>query len=238
MEIIPFGDQALLVRLKQEVSTCTHARVMAIAQAIQAHQHQAVTYLIPAYASLTVGFAPDVATYAELSDWIRNLPGTSERLPMELQARHWSIPVCYHPDFGLDLGDLEKSLGLSVPDIIDLHTRSSYRVFMLGFLPGFPYMGDLCRELEVSRKASPRPLVPASSVGIAGRQTGIYPLDAPGGWQIIGRCPMPVFSMGEQPSFLFGAGDEVSFEPVSKSQFLELESGWRSGRVKWDAFLA
>jgi inhibitor of KinA len=132
------------------------------------------------------------------------------------------IPVCYDPSFGYDLYSVAEEKQLTVEEVIKVHTSEVYRVYMIGFLPGFPYMASVNERIEVSRKPKPRTLVKSGSVGLAGRQTGIYPMDSPGGWQIIGRIPMKLFDRNRPGSQIIKAGDYVQFYPIALKEFLTL----------------
>lgn len=185
--------------------------------------------LIPAYASLTIVYDA-LYIYAELdkdvAGWVslqvpallsgtENITGTP--------ARHIDIPVCYDPAYGLDITALAGQKEMSVEELIALHTGRSYTVYMLGFLPGFPYMGTVAEQLVAPRLSKPRPLVPAGSVGIAGAQTGIYPLASPGGWNIIGQTPLRMFDAAREPASFCQPGDEVTFVPISAREFDQLK---------------
>jgi len=139
------------------------------------------------------------------------------------EARQLKIPVCYELPYALDLQALSDEKGISLEKIIELHTSQTYKVYMLGFLPGFTFMGKIVPALACKRKLSPRLKVPASSVGIAGFQTGIYPTTSPGGWQILGRTPLKIFDPKKENPFLFQAGDEVTFYPITSKEFLRIE---------------
>lgn len=134
-------------------------------------------------------------------------------------GKHITIPVCYHPDYAPDIQGVAVAKGITVEDVISLHSSKVYSVYLIGFLPGFPYLGFVSDQLEVPRKDSPRPRVAAGSVGVAGKQTGIYPLDSPGGWQIIGRTPIKLFDPYLDPPVLLEFGDTVSFEPITLNEF-------------------
>jgi KipI family sensor histidine kinase inhibitor len=130
-----------------------------------------------------------------------------------------TIPVCYDTSFGLDLKEVSGQTGLSAEEIIKIHTASLYRVFMLGFTPGFPYLGETDARISCSRKETPRQIVPEGSVGLAGRQTGIYPVASPGGWQIIGRTPLKIFNPGSENIFMIWPGDRVLFKSIDLKEF-------------------
>ena len=131
----------------------------------------------------------------------------------------WRLPVSYDLEFGLDLQELSENLQISIPEIIELHTKPTYTVFGIGFLPGFMYLGVLPKNLETVRRETPRLHVDKGSVGLAGKQTGIYPQDSPGGWNIIGRCPVPMFNLNlENPCFV-NVGDRIQFVPIDRATF-------------------
>lgn len=178
--------------------------------------------LIPAYTTLTIVYEPLSIEYESPSAWVRKyieelLESESKHIPM--LTRHVTIPVCYAIEFGLDSKRLCNEHAISHEQLVELHTAITYTVYMLGFLPGFPYMGSVDSRIATPRLTKPRTVVPAGSVGIAGEQTGIYSLDSPGGWNIIGRTPLKLFdALREQPALLT-PGDQVSFAPISKEAF-------------------
>ncbi len=224
----PFGDNALLINFEQVIDIQINQKVIELAQNIDAAQWQEITFLIPAYCSLTVGFNSEKVSYEVLVDKInllrKNNGSEKKRIPQDDKStRILKIPVCYDTKFALDIEDVGEQKKLDCNEIITLHTATVYHVFMLGFLPGFPYLGSLKDELVSDRKEAPRMKVPSGSVGIAGNQTGIYPLEAPGGWQIIGRTPIDIFDAKLDNPFLFQVGDSVRFEPITLKRFFEIK---------------
>lgn len=211
----PFGDRALLMQWAQIIDPGINTEVVSLSQAIQDAAIGGVQYCIPAYCSLTVGYDPRLVKYEQLCTRIQALQSQLEtaRSP-GVSARQLTIPVCYEGDLAPDLDLLSQHFGLEKEQIIHLHTHTVFRVYMLGFMPGFPYMGSLPKALETPRKTSPRLRVPAGSVGLAGLQTGIYPIESPGGWQIIGRTPIKIFDPEREQPFYLQAGDEVRFEAI------------------------
>ena len=147
-----------------------------------------------------------------------------ENIQQNEGTRLLKIPVCYQAPYALDLEALSKEKGVSKEEIIKLHTNQTYKVYMLGFLPGFVFMGKVVPELECNRKVTPRLRVPASSIGIAGFQTGIYPMISPGGWQILGRTPLKIFDPQKENPFLFQAGDEVNFYAITSEEYLKIKN--------------
>jgi KipI family sensor histidine kinase inhibitor len=142
-------------------------------------------------------------------------------------GRHWRLPVCYGGEFGPDLDGMAASVGLPAEEIVRRHASTTYRVYMLGFLPGFPFMGDLPEALALPRRQEPRVRVPAGSVATAGRLTAIYPWESPGGWHLLGRCPVPLFSPHWSGAALFLPGDAVSFDVVDAAEFARIEQRWQ-----------
>jgi KipI family sensor histidine kinase inhibitor len=204
LRIQPLGDTALLAELGTRLDTALNTRAIALAAALK--KRRDVRQAIAGYASVTVHFDPDQTTHDALAAAIRRL--AAKRPPMAEPGRLHRIPVTYD---GPDLDDVASRLELSREKIIELHTHPIYRVFLVGFVPGWAYLGPLPEELELPRRQVPRTLVPAGSVAIAGRQTGIYPLPTPGGWHLIGRTNVKLFLPDSDPPCLFRAGDRVKF---------------------------
>jgi inhibitor of KinA len=200
----PLGDAALLAELGTRVDTALNTRAIALAAALK--KRRDVRQAIAGYASVTVHFDPDQTTHAALTTAIRRL--ASKRPPMSEPGRLHRIPVVYD---GPDMEAVVAVLGLPAATIVEIHTRPIYRVFLVGFVPGWGYLGPLPEELELPRREVPRTKVPAGSVAIAGRQTGIYPLATPGGWHLIGRTSVKLFLPDSDPPCLLRAGDRVKF---------------------------
>ena len=200
----PLGDSALLAELGTRLDTALNTRAIALAAALK--KRRDVRQAIAAYASVTVHFDPDQISHDALAAAIRRL--ATKRPPMEEPGRLHRIPVVYD---GPDMAEVSAALGLDPAKIVELHTRPIYRVFLVGFVPGWGYLGPLPDELELPRRHVPRTKVPAGSVAIAGRQTGIYPLATPGGWHLVGRTSVKLFLPDSDPPCLFRAGDRVKF---------------------------
>ena len=204
VRISPLGDTALLAELGSRLDTALNTRAIALAAALR--KRRDVRQAVAGYASVTVHFDPDQATVDSLGAAIKRLAAT--RPKVEVPGRLHRIPVVYD---GEDLEDVTRSLNLSREEVIATHTRPIYRVFLVGFVPGWAYLGPLPEELYLPRRKVPRMLVPPGSVAIAGRQTGIYPLPTPGGWHLIGRTSVKVFLPDSDPPCLFRSGDRVKF---------------------------
>jgi len=213
-------DQAITIEFAQEISEATNRRVIALQHAIESNPFKGFIECVPAYGSLTVYYNENVSSTAVrvlLSELITQVVDTIDA--SFTPGRKISIPVCYDPSLGVDLPWVSSHLNLSVDEIISLHTSVAYRVYMIGFIPGFPYMGTLPEQLEVPRKQTPSLKIPMGSVAIAGKQTGIYPAEVPGGWQVIGRTPLKMFDPSKSPCSFLNAGDLVSFQPITLEAF-------------------
>lgn len=205
----PLGDAALLAELGTRLDTALNTRAIALAAALK--RRRDVREAVAAYATVTVQYEPDQVTFDALGAAIRRL--ATKRPPLEEPGRLHRIPVVYD---GPDLEDVAAAVGLAPERVAELHSRPIYRVFLVGFVPGWAYLGPLPEELETARLAVPRKQVPAGSVAIAGRQTGIYPLPSPGGWRLIGRTSVRLFFPDRDPPSLFRTGDRVKFFAVPK----------------------
>src|SRR5438105_1640976 len=200
MHLSPLGDRALLIHLGDTIDESTHRLVRAVSARLASRPVPGTIELVPAFASVAIHYDPAGVPneHAEGSPYARFAAAveaaliglTDEALP---PPRTVAIPVCYGGDYGPDLDQVARQHGLSADDVVRLHTGATYRVYMLGFAPGFAYLGGLPEALATPRRAEPRTVVPAGSVGIGGSQTGIYPLASPGGWQLIGRTPVRLF---------------------------------------------
>lgn len=205
------GDAALLIELGSALDVALNARVHALAR--QMETVKGVTGVVPGYTTLLVEYDPEMSSEEALSEQIRRaleLQTDAEQEP----ARVVEIPVHYGGAFGPDLEFVARHNGLSPKDVIQIHTSGLYQVFMIGFAPGFPYLGIVEDSIAAPRLESPRKRVPAGSIGIAGRQTGIYPRESPGGWRLIGRTDVKLFDPLSEPPVLLRAGDSVRFVAV------------------------
>lgn len=231
MLITPLGDMALQVQLGEAIDEPTHRRVQTAWRALAGAPLPGVTEVVPAYATVTVFYDPLLAVQAgapenNLFDWMT--VQVTERLknPPKMEkskGRTVEVPVCYEGDFGPDLGLVAKQAKLTPAEVIKIHGKPEYLVYLVGFAPGFPYLGGLPKQLETPRHAKPRMVVPPGSVGIGGKQTGIYPAATPGGWNLIGRTPLRLFRPAEDPPVLLRAGDRVKFRAISREEFAQLE---------------
>jgi KipI family sensor histidine kinase inhibitor len=222
------GDSALLLELEGGIDPAVNTTVIAIATVVRESGIAGVRAVVPTYRSVAVFFDPLIADAALVAQVLREAQaaGTSHvrSTPNRIEA-----PVVYGGEHGPDLEHVAARAGISVQDVIERHASREYRVYMLGFLPGFAYLGLVDESIAAPRRSEPRVRVPAGSVGIAGRQTGIYPAESPGGWQLIGRTPIEVFDPARIPASICAPGDLVRFRPVSAR---DLENGFARPRSR------
>jgi inhibitor of KinA len=208
--ILPVGDAALVVEFRDEIHPDIHRRVLALDHALAADPFPGLRETVPTYRSLLVYYDPRQLSWDEARRLVANALARSTDTPMP-DPREVEIPVVYGGEFGPDIGFVAAHTGLSEEEVVRLHTSVTYTVYMLGFAPGFVYLGGLPEALATPRLPTPRPSVPAGSVGIAGLQTGIYGLSTPGGWRLIGRTPLTMLDLNRQPPTLLQPGDRVRF---------------------------
>ena len=234
LEMVPLGDNALLINFQQQIDPIIHQQVVDLSNKVTKAKIPGVSYIQPAYCSLTVGYDNAIIKYSDLRKAIQKIdhqPSDNN----DLNGRSLTIPVCYQQPYSLDLAEISKFSGLNQKEIIQLHTGTTYRVYMVGFLPGFPYLGVLPKPLQFPRQTQPRVKVAKRSVGIAGLQTGIYPADSPGGWHILGSTPIPIFRVNSEDPFLFRTGDQVKFQEISDQVYQKISMEVEQSLFDWDS---
>ena len=221
----PLGDCGIRIQFGDEISPAINARIRRFGAALDAAPLDGVTEWVCGYAVVTVYYRPWMIGYEDLCAALRQRVIEAEATLSEadLEERVVEIPVCYGGEFGPDLEEVAAWHGLTAEQVIRRHCRPLYRVYFLGFLPGFAYLGGLPASLETPRRAGPRLRVPAGAVGIAGNQTGVYPLETPGGWQIIGQTPLRLYDPRRDAPALLSAGDRVRFAPIDAGRCRDLE---------------
>lgn len=221
--ILPCGDCAITVQVGAEISEETNRKVVSLMQALAEAAIPGLRELVPSYSAVCVHYDPAQISYDQLLKRLNDME-IKELSSGNASQNVVEIPVCYGGEYGPDLAFVAEHNGLSPEDVIAIHSGGTYLVYMLGFLPGFAYMGGMDERIATPRLTSPRAKIPAGSVGIAGGQTGIYPLASPGGWQLIGRTSVKMFAMeGEAGKFALSAGDRVKFVPITEEQYREME---------------
>jgi KipI family sensor histidine kinase inhibitor len=211
------GDRSLLVELGDEISPSVNQRVQELFTALDLHPLDGVRELVPSYRSLLVVYDPLNISLADLKRTIGNAYQKLNQSELP-EPRTIDIPIVYGGEQGPDLESVAQYHHITTQAVIDYHTRPTYRVYMIGFTPGYPYLGQVPEAIATPRRKTPRILVPKGSVGIAKQQTGIYPVDSPGGWQIIGWTPVNLFDPQAQPPSLLMMGDRVRFQAISAQE--------------------
>lgn len=227
VKFLPCGDRALSVEFGNEVDRRLSAAVLSLAARIEAAPPAGVAETVPTFRSLLVHYDPLKTSSSQLCTQIEALVEPAAEIPGT--TRLWLIPTCYEDELAPDLSDVARRAGLAPAEVIAAHGAVQYYIYMLGFLPGFPYMGDLPETLQLPRREDPRKKVPAGSVAIAANMTAIYTFESPGGWHIIGRTPIPMFDMARAPPTLLHPGDTARFEAISRAEYDRLQSAVADG---------
>jgi KipI family sensor histidine kinase inhibitor len=222
VKFLASADSAVIVEFGDRADRAISDQVLALAARIEGLQIEGVVELVPTFRSLMVHYDPLRTSAQDLVAVVKQAL-TSKSAP-DRKRRLWRVPICYERDFAPDLESVARSTQLSTEEVIRLHAGTRYHVYMVGFVPGFPYMGDLAQALVLPRRADPRIHVPPGSVSIATTLTAIYPLDSPGGWHLIGTTPIRMFDVHDEPPALFAPGDAVDFEAIDAASFARIKS--------------
>jgi KipI family sensor histidine kinase inhibitor len=219
IQIKPFGVHAILIEWPSEIEHSILDDILTFKDFLLLNRFTDKEWeMVPAYNSLALINIHKKIDFKALTSELQNL--YKERKEGAKKPTHsWRLPVCYDAEFGIDLEEVSKYTGKSIKQIINLHTSSTYTVYGIGFLPGFMYLGGVPKDLETPRKSSPRLNVKKGAVGLARKQTGIYPQDCPGGWNIIGNCPIPIFDAEKENPCFVSVGDSIQFYSITRAQF-------------------
>lgn len=224
MRILPAGDRALVADFGNVISEDVNRKVNALKKSLSAEKAGGVREMIPTYRSLLVEYNPAVISMQELSRRIEAAAAELDGAVADAEKKRvLEIPCCYGGKYGEDLAGMAELTGLSEKEIIDIHAGTEYRVYMLGFLPGFVYLGGMDERIAAPRLKTPRVSIPAGSVGIGGSQTGVYPMASPGGWRLIGMTPTPFYDPASENPVLCEAGDYIRFVPITPDEYERLK---------------
>jgi len=212
------GDKGLLIEFGNEISEEVNRKVRSMCLAIGKSGINGIIDMIPAYRSLLVNYNPLEIDLDTLVERLREIEGNLDNMMLP-EPRIIELPTLYGGEYGEDLSFVAEHNGISEAEVIRLHSSVDYLVYMLGFTPGFPYLGGIHEKLEAPRLKEPRIKIPAGSVGIAGRQTGVYPTESPGGWRIIGRTPVKLYDPDIDPPVILRAGDYIRFVPIGEEEY-------------------
>ncbi|MBY0028744.1 5-oxoprolinase subunit PxpB [Priestia aryabhattai] len=233
--ISPLGDSALVITFGDSIQYDIHKQIKTCKDSIELNPFPGFIECVPAFTNLTIFYNPlevvaavkkkekkeFVSPFEVVSSFLQSKL-ENEQTEKKLDHRTVSIPVCYGGEYGPDLEYVARHHNLTPEEVISIHSEGEYLAYMIGFAPGFPFLGGLSEKIATPRRPSPRTSIPAGSVGIAGMQTGVYPISTPGGWQLIGQTPIKLFLPEQNPPSLLQAGDIVKFEPISKEEYQEL----------------
>lgn len=231
IRILTAGDSSLLVEFGKEISPDINRKIAATVQLMKEQHIEGVVDIIPAFCSLLINYDPRVISYEEMKQRMQDLIRVDAKAEAG-RKRVFEIPVCYGGEYGPDIANIAKNAGLSEKKVIEIHSSRDYLIYMLGFLPGFTYLGGLDERIHTPRLATPRIKINAGSVGIGGSQTGIYPLDSPGGWQLMGMTPVKTYDPEREIPILVEAGDYIRFVPITEAEYLEIKAQVERGEYQ------
>lgn len=240
LSIRPFGVHAILVEWPNEVQEAILDDILQFTNYLELNCLNVKKWeIVPAYNSITLILREKPIEFDKLKQRLRKWYAESETFKGK-QRYLWRLPVCYELEFGIDLLEVSEKLKMSVSELVNIHSDHVYTVYGIGFLPGFMYLGGLPKKLEVPRRSTPRLLVRKGAVGLAGQQTGIYPQESPGGWNIVGNCPVPLFNPKKDDPCFVSVGDKVQFYPITHAEYdlhkIEGEVGiYKLEKIKWNA---
>lgn len=225
-ELFPLGEKAIVIEFGQAIKPDIHRKVKLLADYLEQNPLRGIIEHVATYTSVTLFYEPmeirslnkESSPYQYLAAEISRIYNQLEQSASE-KPRIVEIPVCYGGEFGPDLNSVAQYHHLAEEEVINIHSQGNYLVYMVGFAPGFPYLGGLPERIATPRRSSPRLAIPTGSVGIAGQQTGVYPITTPGGWQLIGRTPLRLFQPEQECPSLLKAGDVIKFYPISKEEY-------------------
>ncbi|QTD39694.1 5-oxoprolinase subunit PxpB [Sporosarcina sp. Te-1] len=224
----PLGDQAVVIEVARDISIEAQDKVLAVSARLEERSPDWMVELVPAYTSVTVFYRLNAFVegnpYEEVCKRIQQLLA-SVQADRSSSRKTVRVPVLYGGEWGQDLPFVAEHNGLTLEEVISIHSSGEYLVHMIGFAPGFPFIGGMSEKIAAPRRKTPRLRIPARTVGIAGKQTGVYPIETPGGWQLIGRTPLELFLPEQDPPSLLAAGDRIEFYPISQKEYDEMRGG-------------
>lgn len=215
---LPSGDNGIIIEIGSKISEEINGKVRGLTLCIENEKPEGVLEIIPTYTSILIIYDPVIVSYYDLLKKLKEIEKRMKEITLPApEVVH--IPTCYGGEYGMDLEYVAEYNELRPEEVIKIHSERQYLVYMLGFTPGFPYLGGMSKKIATPRLESPREKILGGSVGIAGNQTGIYPIDSPGGWRIIGRTPLNFFDPSKNPPVLLKAGQYIKFDPIDKEEY-------------------
>lgn len=235
MEIQPLGDNGILLSFENEISESIHHKIQQFLAELSAAKIPGIMEWVPAYQTIVIYYQPEIISFQDFTTKIKGI-SMGQKNGLNSSPIIYEIPVFYGAETGPDLPFIAEYHGISVEEAIAYHSRQEYLIYMMGFVPGFPYLGGLPQQLAVPRLTHPRARVAAGSVGIGGSQTGIYPAEVPSGWRIIGITPVRLFDLHNSSPVLLSAGHYVKFYPISKEEYLDIKRLIEQKRFKVNTY--
>lgn len=233
-KILPVGDKAIVVEFGDEISIECNNKVLSLYKNITSKKEPFIISSVPTYRSLLIKYDPLRISYAELVKKINE--ELKQQKDLDINPEVMEVPVKYGGGFGPDIEYVAKHNNISVDEVIKIHTKPLYRIYMIGFTMGFAYLGGMSDKIETPRLEKPRTKIPAGSVGIAGKQTGIYPVESPGGWRLIGKTPVKLYDPHREDPILVKPGNYIKFIEISEDDFLNIENEIKKGRFKINTY--
>ena len=223
MKFLKAGDSALVIELGNEISPVINFKLKKITEFLDNLNKQGIKDLLPTYRSIIVYYNPLLVSFDEIKNIVEENCNFENEKTDEIEKEIVEIPVLYGGEYGPDLENIATHNNITTEEVIKIHTSGEYLVYMLGFTPGFPYLGGMSKKIATPRLKEPRTKIPAGSVGIAGEQTGVYPIESLGGWQLLGRSPLNFFNPNSDKPFLLKAGQYIKFVSITKEEYLKLK---------------
>ena len=232
----PMGDKGVLINFEQKISPQISLQIRRFASKLKQKPYEAVVEIIPAYASICVVYNPVIALYEDMVKYCTELL-EAETNEEEAGSTVFEIPVLYNEQTGPDINFVAEYNGLNIDEVIAIHTSKPYLIYMLGFAPGFCYLGGMDERIAAPRQKVPRQKIKPGTVGIAGSQTGMYPIESPGGWQLIGITPLKLYDPKRNPPVYYKSGDYIKYKAVDEAEFEKISEAQQKGEYQWISWL-
>ncbi|KHO39897.1 allophanate hydrolase [Clostridium tetani] len=230
------GDKALTIEYGNEISEDISSKVRSMMVALETNKIDGIVEIVPTYRSLMVHYNPLIIGYDDLVNKLKSLENKLEDISLP-EPEVIEIPTVYGGEYGPDIENVAKHNKITVEEVIKIHSSKEYLIYMLGFTPGFPYLGGMDEKIATPRLKSPRTKINKGSVGIAGSQTGIYPIDSPGGWQLIGKTPLKLYEPNREVPILLKAGNYIKFVPIFEGEYKSIEKAVNNGTYKYNTYI-
>ncbi|MTI66770.1 MAG: 5-oxoprolinase subunit PxpB [Firmicutes bacterium] len=231
LRYLPSGDSSLIIEVGNKISENINKKIRDLVYCINKAKIKGIVELIPTYSTILISYDPIKISFNGLVEKLKEVEKNMKEIKLP-EALVIHIPTLYGGEYGKDIQYVSKHNNITTKEVIKIHSEAKYLVYMLGFTPGFPYLGGMSEKISTPRLKTPREKIPAGSVGIAGSQTGIYPIDSPGGWRLIGRTPIKLFNLDREKEVLLKAGDYLKFYPIDEEEYKEIEKKVKSNEYQ------